>query len=426
MKDKVVVIGGGVSGLAAAFALTRENIPVVLLEKEAVLGGVAASTILTDGRKIPIGYHHILGTDKSLLETIDELGLSSRIKWKPISLVASVDGRRVDLSSPFDIMMVRRLPFLSKLRYCLFGARCLLKSNWQEWEGKSIDEFISAWTDEFVLKEIFEPLVDIKFGLSSKQVDAAWLGQRLHKREAATRFGYLPNTSWTFEVCQAFKREIEKKKGKIILEDEPHRLVAWKGRITQLVTKKGRVIKVLAVLSTIPPPIITPLLKKAGVVSSPLEKIKYISSYSLIAGLPLKGLPDYWTVALHPRRIFGACFNLSALNETLITKKDASVVNLFTNVPFGDFRYDEKIYIEKAKDGLSEMVGQKVKFNWVILNKLRYSTPIFDIDYSNPPVKLAENLYCAGIYCAFPKIASTGQAIQTGKEAALKIISDLK
>lgn len=426
----MVIIGGGFSGLAAAYALVKKKIPVIVLEKEKDLGGVANSITLADGREIPVNYHHIVGTDRVLLSSLEELNLLPKVSWRRISLVANVGGRRVNLSSPVDIMTkLGRLSIASRIRYGLFGARCLLKSNWRDWEGKSIEKLISNWAGEAVLREIFEPLVDIKFGLLSAQVDAAWLGQRLHKREAATQFGYIPDASWPKEICASFKEEIEKAGGEIILQDELRAVKARGGELTQVLTKGGRVIKSLAILNTAPPPVIVPILKSSGLLPGrlkSLERIRYISSYSLIAGLPFDIFPDYWTIALHPRRIFGACFNLSRLNKTLVNKKDKCVINLFTNVAFDGFRYSENEYIKMAQKDLSNMIGRKVKFNWAIVNKLRYSSPIFDIDYKNPPIRETDNLFFAGIYRAFPKLASTGQAIQTGKEAAMKISNYLR
>ena len=41
-KQKVIVVGGGIGGLAAALALTRRNIQVLLLEQAAHIGEIGA------------------------------------------------------------------------------------------------------------------------------------------------------------------------------------------------------------------------------------------------------------------------------------------------------------------------------------------------------------------------------------------------
>lgn len=428
-KKSIVVLGGGVSGLAACFSLVKKGIPTILLEKESFLGGAAASTQLPDGRRIPIVYHHINANDEPLIKTLKELGLASRVRWRRSVIVANVDGKCINLGNPSDVLKIERLSLLSRLRYLFFGARCLLIRDWQRWQGRSVTELINQWADNYVLQEIFTPLVDIKFGLSADEVDAAWLGQRLSKREGVSAFGYIPNTSWTDELCQAFKQKIIQRGGKISLNTQVKGFSITSNRINKVITNKKRIINPLAIVNTLPPPVFVPLLKKAKAPSSwlaPLKKIRYISSYSLLAGLPFKPSEDYWTIALHPRRVFGACFNLSALNETLVTKKDSGVINLFTNVAFENFRWIDKEYIEKANRELSKMFGREVPFNWVVTNRINFSSPIFDRNYTNPPVRLGNNLFLAGIYTTYPKFSSTGSAIESGKIAAQALASCLK
>ena len=59
MKEPIVIIGGGLSGLAAGYELTKTEYPVTILERDSVLGSLAESFGI-DGRYIPIVYHHIL------------------------------------------------------------------------------------------------------------------------------------------------------------------------------------------------------------------------------------------------------------------------------------------------------------------------------------------------------------------------------
>lgn len=52
---RVAVIGGGVSGLAAAYVLAKEGVEVVVYEKEDSLGGQAKTAIL-DGIALDLGF----------------------------------------------------------------------------------------------------------------------------------------------------------------------------------------------------------------------------------------------------------------------------------------------------------------------------------------------------------------------------------
>jgi len=72
-ERRVVVIGGGISGLTCAWRLTRLGIPALLLEQEARGGGVIR-TVRNDGVLFEAGPQSFLLT-ASLFELITEMGL---------------------------------------------------------------------------------------------------------------------------------------------------------------------------------------------------------------------------------------------------------------------------------------------------------------------------------------------------------------
>jgi oxygen-dependent protoporphyrinogen oxidase len=78
-KPRVLVVGGGVSGLAAARRLERAGtVEVVLLEAERRYGG-KVMTVRLAGQTIDVGAEAMVTRVPGLLELIDELGLSDRV-----------------------------------------------------------------------------------------------------------------------------------------------------------------------------------------------------------------------------------------------------------------------------------------------------------------------------------------------------------
>ena len=177
-------------------------------------------------------------------------------------------------------------------------------------------------------------------------------------------------------------------------------------------------------MSTLPPPVLTPFLENTSLSTREIDRIRYISTYSLLAGVSEIPFEEYWTIALHPRRVFGGCFTISLLNDTLATAKDAAVINLFTNVPFGHKPWSKDEYIEKAYADLSEMSRKKIIPNWTKLTYIQTVSPVFDVSYSNPPARLGSNMYLAGIYRTYPKLSSTGEAMLNAHEVVEKIGAD--
>lgn len=427
-EGPIVILGGGVSGLSAALTLLENGKKVIVVEKSDSLGGAASSVKIPGGRIVPTGYHQIVGSDQKLILCLKKLGLLKKVRWKKAEVAIAYQDKRISLSSPQDILSFKRLPFFSRLKYMIFGLRCLLKRDWGSWRGRSVTELVSQWGDKSILQEIFKPLVDIKFNLNTDQADAAWIGKRLTHKEGATPFGFIPHTSWTKDMCDAFEKNIVRLGGQIIKKTAIKSININGKKIISVTTDKNQTFNVGAVISTLPPPAFIKILQNSQapqVWINSLSKIKYISCYSLIAGLPSVPFRHYWTIALYPRRIFGGCFTISLLNDTLVTKKDQSVINLFTNITEGFYPWTIKQYQSKTIADLSKLLGKEIKPNWIVTNIIRYVSPVFTKTYQNPPQRLGDNLFLAGIYTTYPRFSSTGEAIASGKEAAETLIQKL-
>ena len=81
MNKKIAVIGGGISGLTAAYVLAKKGHEVVVIEKSGVAGGLAA-TFPYKGNLLDYGPHNFHTTDPRVLGFVkDELGVElNRLK----------------------------------------------------------------------------------------------------------------------------------------------------------------------------------------------------------------------------------------------------------------------------------------------------------------------------------------------------------
>ena len=70
----VLVIGGGVAGLAAATRLAAQGASVALVERRRDLGGKAFSHTGSEGVEIDNGQHVLLGCCSAFLGWISEIG----------------------------------------------------------------------------------------------------------------------------------------------------------------------------------------------------------------------------------------------------------------------------------------------------------------------------------------------------------------
>jgi oxygen-dependent protoporphyrinogen oxidase len=75
--NPVAIIGGGITGLTAAFCLKQRGIPVVLLEAANRVGGVVQS-VRRDGYLAEFGPNSILETSPVISDLVRDLGLEAR------------------------------------------------------------------------------------------------------------------------------------------------------------------------------------------------------------------------------------------------------------------------------------------------------------------------------------------------------------
>ncbi|MBT2447652.1 FAD-dependent oxidoreductase [Streptomyces sp. ISL-43] len=76
---RVTVVGGGLAGMTAAWAVRKYGIPVRLLEAGPELGGMAGSRVI-DGRVEDHGVHIFPAWYRNTLKLVDELGIAGNLR----------------------------------------------------------------------------------------------------------------------------------------------------------------------------------------------------------------------------------------------------------------------------------------------------------------------------------------------------------
>ena len=100
----IVILGGGLSGMAAAHALARAGCSdVTIVERGPKLGGLAGS-FEHEGHSYPLGYHHILHRDRTLLYVLDAIGALPEIRWRRVRMLFRLGDRLHDLGSPIGFL----------------------------------------------------------------------------------------------------------------------------------------------------------------------------------------------------------------------------------------------------------------------------------------------------------------------------------
>ena len=103
MSSKIIVVGGGITGLATAHQLLEWDLEVILLEGSDQLGGLCTSFQYED-LWIDKFYHCIMSTDDYLLKLIKKVGLAEELYWKWTKMGFIVSGVHYPFNTPKDLL----------------------------------------------------------------------------------------------------------------------------------------------------------------------------------------------------------------------------------------------------------------------------------------------------------------------------------
>src|SRR5690242_5743218 len=92
MQDDVLIVGGGLAGLATAADLAEAGVRVTVLEKRPVLGGKVSSWRDADGDPVESGLHVFFGSYTHLLALMRRVGTYSNIRWKEHTIYVAQPG----------------------------------------------------------------------------------------------------------------------------------------------------------------------------------------------------------------------------------------------------------------------------------------------------------------------------------------------
>jgi oxygen-dependent protoporphyrinogen oxidase len=178
-RGEVVVIGGGISGLSAAYGLARAGVPHLLFEKQDRLGGVI-QTRAWEGCVLECGPDSFLTQKREALELIRELGLESEVigsRDAERKTYVVRGGRLRELPEGVTMFVPTRAAPLLATPLVGWGTKLRMAMEMLRRPAEHPDRSVAAFvTDHFgreALDYLAEPLLAGVYGGDPRQLSAA-------------------------------------------------------------------------------------------------------------------------------------------------------------------------------------------------------------------------------------------------------------
>lgn len=426
---RVVVIGGGLSGLAASYDLVRAGFHVTLLEAAADFGGLASS-IRLEGQPIERFYHFICRADRHLLALVDELGLGGKLYWHQTRTSFYYDGSPYAFGSPFDLLQFKPIPWSQRLRFGVHVLRSRYRDQWKWLDQVPAKPWLIESIGERAYDVIWHPLLKVKFGDYHDKISAAWVWHRIWRVAASRRsvleretFGCLEHGTAT--IVDALVEW---------LRQQPNAVLKTQARVQPLDIQNGRVVAVKtadevfpcdAVVSTVALPALGRLVP--GETSPYFESarsVDYLGVVCMLLSLKRPFSGSFWTNINDPRVSFNGVIEQSALNQNL-RDKGLNVLYVPFYLPTSEERYsrsDESLLEEYVP--MLQVVNPAFDRSWIKeyhVFRTPYAQPVFTTHFvSRMP---AHQTPIGGFYVTdstqfYPEDRTISAAIEQGRKVA--------
>lgn len=441
MNEPVIIIGGGVAGITCAVALSEAGQKVVLLERDAWLGGRACSVMDTQTRDVvDIGPHVFTSEHRNMLALLERFGTHEDICWQPERFITLVDnGRALPMRNHALPAPLHFLPnFLRVNRLSLsdtYSARHVLL------RVMSLSEDDVLRYDERNALEVLQ-----SFGVSKPFIDWFWrtvcmaiLNVPLERCSAGSLLRFLrimasrndfhfgfPTRGLGELFASPARAVIEKNGGEIWQESCVENLLVEDRALRGVLLADGRSLETRHCVSTVPPQALLRLLPPQTVAAHPefqsltdYVPSPYVSTYLWFSQKLTQ--ERFWARVWMPDNLNYDFYDLSNIRPSWSGRGSLIATNIIGNEKVA--HWDDESVIAATLDELAEFAPEATDANLrhARVHRIPMAIPAPEPGFERrrPAVRSPLNgLYLAGDWTATAVPASMESAARSGWLAA--------
>lgn len=445
MKKKIVIIGGGISGIASAIELISSGFEIILFERNPYLGGRASSHFdkLTE-TLIDNGQHVFIGAYKNFFELLEKLGTKHLLYTQPTLNIPFFDIN--GYYSKFDssilpgkagvvlgILNFKRISIKSKFYALkLFSRLFYDKLNYS---GKTAWELlISEKQGEDLIRLFWRPLVLAAMNAQPERADATLLIEILSRAFLAggKSSGLIFPACPLSELIKPFNDYITSSGSRIEYNTNISELIINDRKVIGVKTSEGNTIDCDSVISAIPP---DSLYK---IIPDNLKNEKYFSNLNQFEYSPIISVYLWFDKEINLKEPISALigtkthwvFNGNAIlqknyqskNEKFKSQLALTISNAFELINLSKEQILE-ICLSELKKAFSEFNDMKVTHSIVIKERKATILVTPQIKSLRPTHQSPiENLFIAGDWTKTGLPATLESAALSGIKAAKLIM----
>jgi protoporphyrinogen oxidase len=393
----IAVLGGGPAGLTAGYLLARRGVPVIVLEAEDQVGGIA-KTEVRDGYRFDLGGHRFFTKSREVDELWHEVMKEeflrrprmSRIYWNGKFLTYPLEGMDV----------IRKLGPIELVRAGLSYLWAKMKPKGEE---ENVEQWVQNRFGKRLYQHFFKTYTEKVWGVPTTELRAEWAAQRIKglsftSAAKAAFFGNKDNKIKSLinefhyprfgpgQMWETMADEIIANGGEVRLNTPVTKLEIRDGRIAAL-EAGGERIEPSSVISSLPLRATVGLSGAAapGAVQAAAQGLRYRDFLTVALVIDGEDLfPDNWIYIHDPAVRVGRIQNFRSWSPWMVPDPDKTCVGMEYFCFKGDDLWDME------DDGLVELATRELEQLGLVepgrvergfVTRVPKAYPMYDPDY---------------------------------------------